>query len=189
MKMKKVIDEQVGILDFVPASKGLDVISMIEGYEQEGREILKANGYPLTLREMVYSRFDENKNPLGEKVLPRRVKDVMNMMGYFQAVRFYINKNVVFDALCFMAYGVQAAMKARIRPVEPLIEIGANHSQTQSKKGSTPRHITRNKEIIEKFKKSPLKISSFSQKYSEKYGLKPRQIRNILKKAFGNIPG
>lgn len=135
MKAKTIIDESKayenlhlrGILDYVPhsteprpGSEPYDIMAMIEGYESEGREILKAGGYPLTVREIIYRRYAQPKKEL----LPRRIKDVMNMLAYFERVRDYMKKNDISYSLCFMAYGVQAAMKARIRPVEPLIEMG-----------------------------------------------------------------
>jgi len=189
---------QSGILDPIPSSNGMDIFSIIQQYEQEGREILKANGYPLALREMVYSRFDDNMNRLRAKPLPRRIRDVMNMLAYFQTVRFYIKKNVVSDALCFMAYGVQAAMKARIRPVERLIEIGTSTSkkekQRRSKRqtwgGQTREQLAeRNQKIVDHFNRTKLTVSGFAQKHAGKYGLSIRTIRLILSKTVGSLPG
>jgi hypothetical protein len=85
--------------------------------------------------------------------------------------------------------------KADIRPIEPVIFQGARFSDTQSEKAQKPRtrnNMTpaqrreRDEKIVRSFKKSPLNCSSFSQKNATKYGLQPRQIRRIIKKALGH---
>ena len=114
-------------------SKGYDVLAMIDGYENEGREILKAGGYPLTVDEIIHDRLNEDGMPLGKKPLPPRVRDVMAMLQYFETVRHYIKENNISFALGFMAYAVQSAMKARIRPLEPLIQIGTSVKAGQNK--------------------------------------------------------
>jgi hypothetical protein len=62
----------------------------------------------------------------------------------------------------------------------------------RSHEDKTPIEIrARNNQIIEDFKearrKNPrIKASGFAEKHGDEYGLKPRQVRNILKMAVGN---
>jgi hypothetical protein len=202
-----VTDKGLDILNPVPhsnapraVSEGYDILAMIDGYENEGRDILKAGGYPLTVDEIIHDRFDEDGLPLGKKPLPRRVRDVMDMLLYFDMVRVNIEKKDISFALCFMAYGVQAAMKARIRPQERSIDIGAarriKQIEIRSKRdtwhGQTRVQLSeRNQKILEHFKRTHLTPASFAEdkKNQTKYDLKPRTIRLILSKAVGNLPG
>ena len=118
---KEVVDKWDGILDSIPfaaepgagPSEKYDIFAMINGYEKEAREILKAGGYPLTVKEL-----------LNKPQKDRRIRDIMRMLTYFREVRIYISMNDAAGAALSMAYGVRSAMQARIRPVEPLIEIG-----------------------------------------------------------------
>ena len=201
MKTKSNINEiakheNLRIFDCVPhsnepraMSEGYDILAMIDGYENEGCEILKERGYPLNVSELVDSRFDKNGNSLARKPLPRRIKDVMDMFAYFEAVRSFIQENNISFALCFMAYGVQAAMKARIRPAEDLFKIGASRRRKQKEtrdKRKTWNDLTReqisarNQIILEHFNKTRLNPSSFADKHAVKYGIKPRTVRLIL---------
>ncbi len=65
-------------------------------------------------------------------------------------------------------------------------------NKPRSRGGKSPAEIqTRNAQIIEHFKKALLEYpnitqSSFSKKHAAGYGLKPRQIRNILKIGVGS---
>ncbi len=53
--------------------------------------------------------------------------------------------------------------------------------------GLTREQISaRNQKMFEHFKKTHLTRSSFAQKHAQKYGLKTRQIRNILPNTVGN---
>jgi len=171
MKAKTNIDEIAaaedlhlrGILDYVPhateprpTSEGYDILTMIDGYENEGRDILKAGGYPLTVREIIYKRDSQPK----KAALPRQIKDVMNMLTYFNMVRVKIKEKDISFALCFMAYGVQAAMKARIRPVEPFIEIGKSNidgGRNGGKKSGKVR-LEKTKQLKEQWQKDAEKI-------------------------------
>ncbi len=189
-------------LNYVPHSKnpkvpegGYDILAMIHGYENEARNILKAGGYPLTVREILKTRHDKYGESLGKPALPRKIRDTMDMLTYFNMVRNYIQKNEISWALCFMAYGVQSSMKARIRPLEPLYEMGQGFSRSQKNKrgrrqvwnGKTKTQISeRNIEILEHFKSTNLSMSSFAEKHHKKYQLKPRRVRYILSKALGS---
>ncbi len=198
--MMKESEKCTDVLNPVPHSNeqrvsSYNILAMLDGYEKEGRDIIKADGYPLTVREIIRSRHDKDGEPLDKPALPRRIRDIMDMLTYLNMVRNYIQKNEISWALCFMAYGVQSAMKARIRPLEPLFGMGQEFSSSQKKRrknrqiwnGKTPgQRSERNIKIVEDFKKSPLNKSSFAEKHHKKYQLKPRSIRDILSKALGS---
>jgi len=144
----EAVDKGLDILNPVPhsnepraASEGYDILAMIDGYENEGRKILKDGGYPLTVNEIMHTRLNEDGLPLGIKSLPRRVRDVMAMLQYFNMVRFKIEEKDISFALCFMAYGVQAAMKARIRHMEPDILRGRSSIEGASRGGQKKKEI------------------------------------------------
>ena len=198
MKTKReqeAVDRWDGILDPIPfvAESGADssekynVFAMINGYESEAREILKAGGYPVTLKELL------NK-PQGK----RQIRDIMRMLTYFREVRIYIWMNDAPGAALSMAYGIRAAMQARIRPVEPLIEIGKSRSDQQKEtrnkrrtwKGLTRKQIlTRNQKIIEHYKEASsksghIKLHGFAVKHANKYLLKPTRLKQIIKSSL-----
>jgi hypothetical protein len=92
-------------------SEKYNIFAMMNGYENEAREILKAGGYPLTLDELT-----------GRK--ERRIRDIINMLLCFREVRVYISLNDAENSAASMAYAIRSAMLARIRPAEPLIDVG-----------------------------------------------------------------
>jgi len=84
---------------------------------------------------------------------------------------------------------------ARAGSVPEKARQGVSNSLTQSKKAKLPRSrdgmtpAERNKrdhEMISHFKRTHLTASSFAERYASKYNLKPRRVREILKKALGN---
>ena len=199
MKTKLSIDEEMvdkhdGILGPIPfdeapegrrALEDYPVFDMIIGYENEAREILKAGGYPLAIREL-------------KQIKERRIQDLERMLTYFKEVRIYIWINDPAGAALSMAYGIRAAMQAKIRPVEPLIEIGKSRRkkqiETRSKRhtwnGQTREQLSaRNQKMIEHFKRTHLSRSGFAKKHAAKYGLKSRQVMDILKMAVCSLPG
>jgi hypothetical protein len=127
-----------------------DIFAMIRGYENEAREILKAGGYPLTVKELV-------KTPQKE----RRIRDIMNMLTHFREVRIYIGMNDAAGAALSMAYGIRSAMLARIRPVEPFIDKGkamirgASLGGITKKKKDDARHETWQAEADAIWRKHP----------------------------------
>jgi hypothetical protein len=171
-----------------------DILAMIAGYEDQGHEILRAAGYSPNFQKLMRSRFSEDGTPLGKEPLPLKIRDAIEMLSHFHAVRFHLKRNDISWALCYMAYGVQAAMKAKVRPVEPFIESGEKHIQAQRLKrekrqlwrGKTRAEIrARNMTIKEHYARSGLKPNSFAEKHAKKYALKPRQIRYILNSDIG----
>ncbi|MFH1490301.1 MAG: hypothetical protein ABII06_15455 [Pseudomonadota bacterium] len=208
MKAKTIIDENeavdkgLSILNPVPhsnepraASEGYDISAMLDGYENEGRKILKASGYPLTVDEITDSRFNEDKMSLRKKPFPRRVRDVMDMFLYFNMVRVSIEKKDISFALCFMGYGVQAAMKARIRPMAPLIEMGKSNVDGGGRGGKISGKVRREKaksirgnwqtEAEKIWKKHPAwKNRSVATKVAERIGGNPNTIRKSIQKTL-----
>ncbi len=200
MKAKPTIDKQEtvdrwdGILDPIPfvaesgadSSEKYDIFAMIRGYENEARKILKAKGYLLTLDELLDKPQKE-----------RQIRDIMRMFTYFREVHIYIWMDDAAKAALTMAYGVRAAMQARIRPVEPLIKIGKSRRNKQKEargkrktwKGLTREQMSvRNQKIVEHYKEASknrhIKLNGFAKKHADKYLLKPTRIKQIIKSSL-----
>lgn len=102
----------------------------------------------------------------------------------------------------YSPYKIQWAINDYLTTIKPyfLEEKLQKFQSTQSEKAKKPRArngITpgireeRNKKIIQHFNQAlitnpSLTHSSFAEKHAEKYGLKPRRIRDILKMVVGN---
>ena len=189
MREKKLRD----VLKSIP-QHGRDIDAMIAGYETEGRAILKAEGYPQTAEEIIESRIDENGLPLKKAPLPRKIRDIMEMLLYFDNVREYMKHDVSL-ALVFMAYAVQSAMKARIAPQEPLFKIGlqciddgragGNKSGAQRRAKAKPiieKWQTEAEAIWKKPRNKNLSKSSIAKLISKTVGGNPGYIRKKIKK-------
>jgi len=194
---KEAIDKREGTFDSLsfavepdaePAEKH-DIFAMINGYENEAREVLKAGGYPLTIKEL-----------LGRPQKERRIRDIMRMFTHFREVRIRIGlKDAAGAALC-MAYGVRAAMLSRIRPAQPLIEIGKSRSGhqkvTRGKRrtwnGLTQAEIeARDENIYQLFKEARLKNShlkphGYAVKNQKKHKLSVKTLTTIITSKLGN---
>lgn len=117
-----------------PKVEEYDISTMIEHYENEARNILKDAGYPLTIRELL------DRQAKGR--LPRRIHEVKNVLVYFEMVRHYVEKNDISWALYSMAFGVQDAMKARMRPLEPDILRGRKILKAASEGGKSKKQAS-----------------------------------------------
>lgn len=126
------------ILDSVPGAPKFGLFTMIDAYENEGREKLKELS---------------NNRPKKD----HQIRDIRSMLTYFREVRIYIEMNDTEGAALSMALAVQSAMKARIRPVEPLIEKGKQFTDKKDeefkKKVKAPKEIREAlaKILIEKY--------------------------------------
>lgn len=193
----EVVDKQAGVLGPIPFTKAENAPSyeehpifyMINGYENEAREILKACGYPLISGALIAElRWSKE----------RRIRDLVSMLTHFKDVRIHIRMNNPAEAAFSMAEGLRAALQARIRPMEKSIDIGAarrkKQIETRSKRQfwhgqSSDQLSKRNQKIIEHFKRTHLSRSGFAKKHAAKYGLKSRQVMDILKMAVCSLPG
>lgn len=212
---KETADKLDGILFDIPHTsdpkahdEGYDILEMIEGYENKAREILKAGGYPLTVREILYSRFDKDGMPLeGIKPLPRKIRDAMDVLQHFQVVRIHIKGearlpdkrtkseryNDFSFALGFMAYGVDAAARLQIRPLKSFIEIGRKNVDGGKFGGKKSGEVRRDKmkpienkwqeEANKIWKKHPTwALNRVADNISEKTGESKETIRKKIKK-------
>lgn len=175
------------ILDGMPqADETRNILSIIGGFEAEAVEILKnagfpsnikssAGGLPPCIREILESRCDSAGMPFKKRPLPARIFDVISMLQFFWMVRFFIEEKDTNRALCFMAYGMQAAMKARLRPVEPKVDIGVHRSEQQKKTrakrntwhGMSKEEIQKRDESIRAdYAKSKLTVNAFAIRHA-----------------------
>ncbi len=191
---RETVDRWDGILDPIPfvanepgedLVKQYDVFGMMKGYEQEASKVLEAGGYPLTIKELLKQQRKE-----------RRVRDIMRMLTCFREVRIYIWMNDPAGAALSMAYGVRAALQARIRPEEPYLKVGRNRSakqkQTRSKRKTwndlTREQISaRDQKIIAHYKQaheknSAITANSFAKQHASEYLLSPSWTRQIISK-------
>ena len=185
-----VVDKWQGVFEPIPTNpkvqspEQFNVFSLINGYEKEAREVLEAKGYPTDVKSLLTS-CDKD----------RRIRDIVNMLTYFREVRIYIWMKDAEGAALSMAFAVRCAMLARIRPVEPSINIGESRRQQQKKTrqkrqkwhGLTREQIAaRNEKIIAHYERvhakyETIKPNGFAKNYAKDYHLGPSQIRNILK--------
>lgn len=165
------------------------LMTMMMDIRDKAHVILKSKKLPITFEELkTLSRTELD-------ALPVEVKHVYEMLNRFYIVQEKVKENDAAEAAWHMGKAMLSAMRSEITPVEPIVEHWQKFGKVQSEKARKPRarnNITpaqrweRNEKIIRAFKKSPLNPSSFSQKNAPKYGLQPRQIRHILKKALGS---
>lgn len=186
-----VVDKWQGVFEPIPTNpkvqspEQFNVFSLINGYEKEAREVLEAKGYPTDVKSLLTS-CDKD----------RRIRDIVNMLTYFREVRIYIWMKDAEGAALSMALAVRCAMLARIRPVEPSINIGESRRQQQRKnrqkrktcRGLTREQITaRDAEIIAHYervhgKNKAITQNSFAEDHHTDYDLGTSQMRNILRK-------
>lgn len=165
-------------------SEKYDIFAMIRGYENEAHEILKAGGYPLTVKE-----------PLGHPRKDRRIHDIMIMLTNFREVRIYIGMNDAAGAALSMAYGIRSAMLARIRPVEPFIDKGkamirgASLGGIAKKKIDDVRHEKWQADADAIWRKHPSYktwrvAGMLAERYAQSRGLRAKQdsISRVIKK-------
>lgn len=142
------------------------------------------------LKELGYSGIEEvfKLDPSGLKPV---VRYIQNMLFSFRSSREFILQKNIGLAVYHSMMGVQNAMNANLRGIEPMIARGLAYSKVQSENrskrqiwgGKTQAEIdSRNRKIIEDFNKSKLTPSSFSIRHSNEYNIGARQIRRILKK-------
>lgn len=163
--------------------------TVIIDFRDKAFSFLEANNLPTTYEKLKkLSRFEQD-------ALPAEAKYIYEMLHHFFVVQEKIKIEDAEGAAYNMMIGVLAATRAEIRPIEPIVEYGKKYGKIQSIKAGRPRtrngmtptqRRDRNERIVRHFKKTRLTESNFSQKNEVKYGLKARQIRNILKKALGS---
>ncbi|MCX5810155.1 MAG: hypothetical protein NTX36_12440 [Proteobacteria bacterium] len=98
------------------------LFAMINGYEEQAREILKDGGYPLTGQEL---------EAMSER-LPKQIRDILYMFVWFERVRREVEKNDAKMSAYFMAHAIHSAMKARIEPKVQKIKMGVAFTDTRA---------------------------------------------------------
>lgn len=120
--------------------ENLGLNSMIHGYEVHAKEILESQGYPTTLQGL-FSLFDENKSPPQEKELPPQIADIKTMLHRFALVREKVQENDAEWAAWNMGLAIHAAIRAQLRPIEPLIEREVGQMEARSRGGKTAKQL------------------------------------------------
>lgn len=166
---------------------------MIEEYRKKGYEILERYGYP-TDWLILYGEDLEGEGH------PSAVRDVASMLMDFWFVEENIITGNASAAAFFMGRAINAAMRAQIRPVEPIAFQGAAFKTAQRKKakkertrdGMTPaQRRARDAEIWTAFQKwvgQGKTTNSFAIREGKKRNLKPVTIHKILKKFSDKNP-
>jgi hypothetical protein len=96
--------------------------NVIAAYEKEAREILKHDGYPLTIEEL-WNKKDELLPDLANGKGLAQVYSIFWMLWNLNSVRTYIEKNNSDMAVCYMAVAVHWAIRAQLKPIAHLIDI------------------------------------------------------------------
>lgn len=168
-----------------------DLRHLMAGYEEVAETLIKAGGHAITLDDLWRIRRRDE--------LPQQLQDIRDMLGFFSNVRKFVRGNVMAEwAALHMAFAMNAASRAQIRPVEPFVEIGISRSNKQKETRARRRtwngltsaeREARDRNIFNHFKRTHLSRSGFAKTHAKKYGLKPRRIQEILTRAVGTLPG
>lgn len=201
MKEKKEqLDYWTGPLDsiyFEKKSGALTAKEIIEAYENEGKRVLREAGYPETIDELLKVEKKE-----------RQIRDILRMLSYFRGARlalklaaeesFSADHALYADHACReMAFGVKAALAARLRPKEKFLDLGQKSSERgRTSRGKKEKHFgitdaqreERNRAMVEHFqelnanRKTPISVKSFCDIHASKYNLKSDTAARILRK-------
>lgn len=168
------------------------VDSLLRWWEVAARGKLKKDGYPVELGELLTVLDAGGDHPM-------EITEIAVMLQHFRQVRTWLNRGNAELAAWNMALAIQNATKAlNIRPAFPLMQKGTKYSKKQKEArakrktwgGLTQDHLLeRNQKMIEHFKRTHLSRSGFANKHAAKYGLKSRQVMEILKMAVCSLPG
>lgn len=190
---KMRLDKKTSSCEFFDSMKRIGEHGLLEtlimDFRDKALSFLESNNLPTSYENLsALSRTELD-------ALPVEAKHIYEMLHSFYMVQEKIKEKDAEMAAWNMAKGILSAMRAEIRPIEPIVEEGKKFGKSQSQKAQNPRarngmtptqRRERDEKIVRAFKKSPLNPSSFSQKNAPKYGLQPRRIRDILNKALGS---
>jgi hypothetical protein len=192
MKKEKSIESVMGVSLGIPNNNTYIMVfsaeNVIAAYENEAKEVLRRNGYPVTLEEL-WKRKEELLPDLENGKGLSQVYDIFWMLVNLESVKTCVEKGDADQAVCYTASALYWATIARLDPVLPTVKMGKIFRLSQGNKrkkrkiwkGLSPdERAERNKKIKEHFQKSKLTPNSFAKKHSKKYKLSIRQISNIL---------
>lgn len=196
-KIEKPLNSIYGVNIGLPASEAavmpFTAENVIGLYEKEAREVLRRDGYPLTIEEL-WERKDELLPDLANGRGLSQVYSIFWMLWHLNRVRAHIKENNTDQAVCCMAVAVHESIRAKLKSVEHLVDMTEKHRQDQQQKrqkrqrwhGLTRDQRTlRDKNIIDHYRKASragkITLHGFAKKYEEKYGLKPTRIKEIIR--------
>ena len=192
MKREKTIESVMGVNLGIPNNNTCIMVfnaeNVIAAYENEAKEVLKRNDYPVTLKEL-WDRKEELLPDLENGKGLSQVYDIFWMLWNLEAVKTCVEKGDADQAVCYMASALYWATIARLDPVLPTVEMGKAFRLSQGNKrqkrkiwkGLSPdERQKRDKKIKEHFHKTKLTQNSFAKKYSKKYDLSVRHLNKII---------
>ena len=97
----------------------------MQWWENGARKILTASGYPLEWKALSRTLMNGDH--------PRQIHDIESMLWHFDSVRKFLAKNEIESAVWHMALAIQAGMKAKIRPIEPVVDMGERYGETKAR--------------------------------------------------------
>lgn len=197
--MRRITDKEKSLNSILGVNIGLPSLSetgvavfltaenLISAYEREASEILARGGYPLTVDEL-------------KKVLPvpangrgfSQIYYIFLMLWHLKEVRVQIEENNADQATCEMAVAVHCAIRARILPILPFVEISekvfSGGKQGGKKSGAVRREKAKSTkqlwqaEAEKLWRKHPnWKNKSIAELIAKKIGGNPDYIRKLIK--------
>jgi hypothetical protein len=106
--------------------------NIINAYENEAREILKAQGCPQTLAEL-WAKRDKVLPDLGNGRGISQVYSIFWALWFLERVCVDVQEDNANQAVCDMVAAVDWATRARLKPVMPKIEMGAAFTDRKDK--------------------------------------------------------
>ena len=201
--IESVIGVNLGIPDNTNCLMVFSAKNVIAAYENEAKEILRRNGYPVTLEEL-WKRKEELLPDLENGKGLSQIYDIFWMLWNLEVVKTCVDKCDADQAVCFMASALYWATVARLGPIKPTVTMGKTYSLLQSKKGSKRRKtrgITpqerdiQDQKIIADFKNAKSKnpritphgfANNNEKKYKTKYSIGTSRVRQIIYSHLNN---
>ncbi|MGD0277081.1 MAG: hypothetical protein ABSB79_13685 [Syntrophales bacterium] len=124
--LDSILGVDIGIPSSLNSETGIAVMTaenLINAYEKEAREILKRDGYPLTLEEL-WAKKDEVLPDLATGQGISQVYSIFWMLWFLKSVRVNIEKNNADMVVCEMACALYWATIAQLKPIAPLFDMG-----------------------------------------------------------------
>jgi transposase len=184
--LNSILDVNIGMPSLSETGvAAFTAVNVLAAYEKQAADILKRDGYPPTIEEL-WNKKDELLPDLANGKGLAQVYSVFWMLWGLKRVQIDIEKNNADMAVCDMAYALQWATRAQLKPIAGFFEIGKKYSNKQKEirakrdkwNGHTKKEIEKiHQEIKSAFASWKKSANAFDIKYAKKYGKSPSAIR------------
>jgi len=144
---------------------------LMQRWEDYACKVLEQRGYPASWKELSLI--------LNEGEHPSQIHDIESMLFHFDMVRKHLHNGKAEAACWNMAFGIEAAMRAQIRPIEPAVITGVKVRKATREAARQPRKTTRGK----RFEAAVLEAATARVKNNPEIGL--NELSRTLQEQFG----